>query len=607
VVVFVLALDGGAYTVATRSVFAIALWWTILLLILANTRRLRRWPPAATIAAGLLLALSAWSFASMLWAPSLEDAFAEGNRLVLYLGVFVAGVAVSPAARHVAAGLAGGIVAVGVAAVCSRLFPEVVDPGPLADTVVAARARLSYPLGYWNGLAMFAGLGVPLLLGAAVTARSALGRAVTLMPIPLLVTIPYLASSRGGFVVTAVGTLLFLACTGRRWTALITTLVAATGAAAAVMSFASKPALVDTPGTDGAEDAAVTVAAMLLAVCVLTGVVHALARSIPLRRTPPAIVGWAILALAASTAIAAVAMARPVDRFEEFRRLDSSSSPTVQGHLFNVSSTGRWQQWAAAVDQFEAAPLAGGGAGSYGDWWLQHGSGRGFVTEAHSLYLEVLGELGIVGGAVLAAAIIVALGGGLLALLRRPAEERVLLASVFAAGAAYAVGAAIDWIWELTVVSVVGVGCLGLLAGLRSAQPRSASTGLGRAALAVAALAALALHANAFLVDRHLQASKRAASGREIPGASRDARAAADLAPWAAAPRVQLALLSELTGEVSRAQRLLGEAIERDESNWRLWLIAARLHVKEGNVDAARSALATARELNPRSSLFVLE
>ena len=78
----------------------------------------------------------------------------------------------------------------------------------------------------------------------------------------------------------------------------------------------------------------------------------------------------------------------------------------MRGHLLSASSTGRWQFWKAAGEQFEEHPVVGDGAGSYEAWWAQHGSFAMFITDAHSLYLETLGELGVVGFALLLAAFV---------------------------------------------------------------------------------------------------------------------------------------------------------------------------------------------------------
>lgn len=82
-------------------------------------------------------------------------------------------------------------------------------------------------------------------------------------------------------------------------------------------------------------------------------------------------------------------------------------------------------------------------------------------------------------------------------------------------------------------------------------------------------------------------------------------RAARGLQPWAASPYVQLALVEEQLGELDVARYWISEAIERADDDWRLWFIKARLETNAGDIDEARESLARARELNPRSQLFL--
>ena len=79
--------------------------------------------------------------------------------------------------------------------------------------------RLSFPLGYWNGLGVFVALGIPLLLRAALVGRDARVRAIALAPIPVLAAVIYLTSSRGGVGTALLGAVVFLALTERRWRA----------------------------------------------------------------------------------------------------------------------------------------------------------------------------------------------------------------------------------------------------------------------------------------------------------------------------------------------------------------------------------------------------
>ncbi len=104
-----------------------------------------------------------------------------------------------------------------------------------------------------------------------------------------------------------------------------------------------------------------------------------------------------------------------------------------------------------------------------------------------------------------------------------------------------------------------------------------------------------------FLTEVKLGESRAAASDGDLAAAAQDARDASKLQPWASEPRLQLALVEELDGNLRAANRDLGEAIQRAPDNWQLWFVSARLGVKSGDVKAARLALTRARQLNPRA------
>jgi len=65
-----------------------------------------------------------------------------------------------------------------------------------------------------------------------------------------------------------------------------------------------------------------------------------------------------------------------------------------------------------------------------------------------------------------------------------------------------------------------------------------------------------------------------------------------------------LALVEERRGDLKASRRWIERAIERDSVDWRLWLVAARLATKAGDVPSARTSLLRAESLNPRSPLF---
>ncbi len=168
--VFLVAYDNGGYGLASRSVIGIALWWGIILGIGLGLLPLVRRPREALVTGGLLAGFAVWTLASTGWAPSAEAAFNEFNRVSLYLGVFTLAVLGGTRANvgRWADGLGLGIAATGIVALASRLFPHLFDNHAVAAFLPSALSRLSFPLGYWNGLAIFVGMGFPLCLRAAV-------------------------------------------------------------------------------------------------------------------------------------------------------------------------------------------------------------------------------------------------------------------------------------------------------------------------------------------------------------------------------------------------------------------------------------------------------
>jgi tetratricopeptide (TPR) repeat protein len=315
---------------------------------------------------------------------------------------------------------------------------------------------------------------------------------------------------------------------------------------------------------------------------------------------------WAAASVVVALAVAGVAAAGPVEAFRTFKEPPGEFSQPrgdlVRAHLLSGGGSGRWQFWTAAVDEFRSRPLAGRGAGSYESWWAQHGELAYFVRDAHSLYLELLAELGLLGLGLLLGAFAAALVGGLVNLRRADASGRPALVALTAAFGAYAFAAGIDWMWETTVVSLVGIACLGLLVARDGPRVR---TPLGvRAAVAAAAVLVVVLQAVVLLAGLQLDDSRLAARRGELTRARSLALRARDLEPWAASPYLQLALVAEETGDLASARARIREALRRDGSAWRLWLVAARLETKDGAVAEARRSLARAVGLNPRSPLF---
>ena len=105
--------------------------------------------------------------------------------------------------------------------------------------------------------------------------------------------------------------------------------------------------------------------------------------------------------------------------------------------------------------------------------------------------------------------------------------------------------------------------------------------------------------------DRELARSQAAAERRDLEEASGRGRGRASGPAVGVEPASPARARERAAGDVSQARAWIGEAIERDEQDWQLWLVSSRLETKAGNVARASADLRRAIELNPRSPLFV--
>jgi O-antigen ligase/polysaccharide polymerase Wzy-like membrane protein len=616
--VFLLALNDGTYQVTARTSVAIAVWWAVAIGVVLRLWPRRRLPAEAWIAAGALALLAAFSALSMAWADSAEGAFAELDRILIYLGVFALVVTITRRgdAPRWSDGLALGITAVGLLALTSELFPGSVGPDA-PPTFFPGENRLSYPVNYWNGLAILVGIAFPLLLRAATAERPGWARGLALAPFPALTAVIYLASSRGGAAAALFGVAVFLLLTGRRIASLAATAIAGAGVVGAVLVLVARHELADGPigsaAASGEGHSAALIFALLgLACAVVYAAWCAVEPRKPLRPKRGTAIGLGLAGLAAFAVLAVAA--HPVRKLNDFKQPPSeqkiSESDFTKAHLLSANGSGRWQLWASAADEWKAHPVAGGGAGSYQSWWAQHGDMTKFVRDAHSIYLEMLGELGVIGFTLLMSAFGVAFVAAGRRLLRAAGEERTTIAALAGALVAFMVGAGIDWMWELTIVTLIGVVCLGLLVGPATATNGRAVVRAPRMRLpsraAVIAVCAIAVCLEGILLFSHtrLEQSQTAAASGDTAAALSAANDARALQPWASSPYLQLALLEEHSSDLAAARVRIGEAIDRDRSDWRLWLVSARIETEAGNIPRARLDLRRAKTLNPRSPLF---
>jgi Flp pilus assembly protein TadD len=594
----VVALDGGSYGLVERHSLAVVVWWTLffaLALGLLPRRRVDRRLVAPVL---LVAALATLTLVSAAWAPSVDAALLEFDRVLLFLGVLLlVGLGCTAAdVPRVVEGLSIGIVGVAGAALLSRFVPSMVDGDPIAAYLPSAANRLAYPLGYWNGLAVLAALGMPLLLRTAIDG-SRLGRGAAFAAFPALGAVTFLTSSRTGVAAALLGIVVFVVVADRRSTAGVAGAAGVAAATAGAATLRLWPDVVDGPFTRVAWEPLLALVAVSAACGSAAVVAMKVAERVDERSR---LVGRAAVAAAIASVLVLLTIVDVGARVRAFTEPPpSGTTPTaITDHLTGSGGSGRWQLWSAAVSEFRADPAAGGGAGSFEPWWLAHGSLAVPVATAHSLYFEALAELGVAGLLVVLAAL------GVLVALAATAPRTASSAAVTGALVSFSFAAGVDWVWDLPAVALVAAAVGGLATSLRAEAAREVARPVLRAASAAACACALVALVLPLLAELELESSRSAARSGDLAAALDDARRARDLQPWAAAPHLQLGLVHEAAGQLVAARGSVDRALRRDASDWRSWLVAARLETKQGALSDARRSLCRAAELNPRSPLL---
>lgn len=610
IALFLVAYDNGSYGLGSRTTVTVAVWWT-LPLALALGLLPRRRPTRFQLAAGsLLLGLAGWTALSALWAWNDEAVVTESTRVILYAGVFALA-SLATRRADVAGwcdGIALAVTAVSGSAVASQFFPSVISARAAYAILGGDESRLSYPVGYWNGLGILVALGLPALLRAAAWTQSRLTRAAAVAALPLVGTTIYLTSSRGAVVVALVGLVVVLAGGTRRGVALSSSALGAAATGIVIGYLHGHPTILDQPGSrlgvaEG-RTAAVVLAAAGVLTAALSDVLWERSASARLATGPRR----ALLVAAALIVVGGIVVGHPVRRFDAFKAAPSAQASTTASyigtHLASGSGNGRWQYWASAAHEFEAHPFLGGGAGTFEQWWEQHRRELVFVTNPHSFYLQELGELGLIGFLLAAGTIAVGLVGAGVAVARQRGGDDDAAVAAGAGFAAFAVALALDWMWQLTAVAVVGFVLLALVLRSAAGEERSLSARRGWVAgAAVVGAAAIAFAVLPLLASDALARSATDARRQDGLAAQAAAVDASDLAPWAASPYLQLALVDERLGRLAEARSAIATAIARDRHDWQLWAVRTRLETKSGHIEAAVASLRETKRLNPLAVL----
>ncbi len=541
-------------------------WLGALVVVLRRSVRVSR---AEVAMVGLLVVFTAWVALSALWSTSSNSILVTERDLIYPLGVSaVLLVTRSDRVPQLLAGVLGGITPVAAYALGTRLLRGSVFGGDIAGV------RLSNPIGYWNGLAIFCVIGIFLAFGFVAHGRSRVGRVVAgVLPLVLVPTL-YFTFSRGSWISLGIGLVVALALDPERLRLVTALLFTAPWPTAAAALAARSQALTHTNEAlavvrhDGHR-----LALWILLLAVGAAVSTAALVMVDARWRPQATIRRAyaavlVLALAAGLTATFVRYGTPVALAKKGWHSFTGppvKSPNLNSRLLNLSSNGRIDLWRVAWQEAKAHPLVGGGAGSYGAYWLQHRPAALFVRDAHSLYMQELAEVGIVGLGLLAAALLIPLAFAV-----RMRRERLV---VPAAGAyvAFLVHQAVDWDWELPAMTLAGllVGAAIVVTARRKRPLRLSPTVRWPVVALFVGLAAFAFVG--LVGNRRLAQSADAASAKNYRLAATRAREAIDWAPWSSDAWMQLGEAQYALGKHAAAMASFRKAVAKDPSNTGPW------------------------------------
>ncbi len=606
------AFNAGGFFPDSTGVGTLVVAYILMARIALAQRPFEGFTRPLGIAAAALVLYALWTLLSVFSSDAPERALVEFDRASLYALAFVLFASVpktSERLRWMVRSVAVAFVAICAAALVTRVLPEVWSiPRTYADN------RLNFPLTYWNALGLVASLGFILCFHLSASEREPpLVRVLASAGIPVLAAALLLTLSRGAIAAGIVGLLVYVAAARPR--ALLGALIALVPATAITLAVTYDANLLvsstePTSPEAVAQGHSVALAAGLCALAaaglrlLLLAVDARLARislSPAAKRVfagATAVVG-VLIVVGASVSIGFTGGLREqYDRFANSPVAGDASDPRQR--LTSVGNNERLDPWKVALDDFDEHALRGRGAGTWGLSWNQERPGPREVLDAHSLSLEVLGELGLVGTILLGTG----LGILLLGLARRSTGlERTLYAAAFSAGIAWLLHAQVDWDWEMPAVTIwlfmVGATALSREPVAEVASRRSPMALRAGLILAVSGVAALA-----GVIAISETNANRSLAAIEV-GDCNTAVDAAQSSNSVLATRVRAyeieAYCDASAGRNREAAEAMQKAVERDPDNWEPHYGLAVVQAAAG-LDSRQAARQAAR-LNPREPL----
>ena len=517
-------------------------------------------------ALGAIVALAGWAALSISWS-AVPDLARDEALLTLFYGIaFLVPLLTLRTAgdrlfASAAVAAASGIVAVG-AGIVLRFGSDQSDH--------FNTGRLSFPISYPNAQAAVFLIGFwPAVVLAAQRRRGLVTRGLALAAATAIASGWLTAQSKGGVIAIVVSAGLVFALSPLRLRLLPPVLLAA-GLTAAAYSPLTAPFRTHSPSDVRSAGAAILI---LTAAGGVAGLVYALAdRRLELGpRGVRAAGAAAIVLFLAGIAVGLTLFFARVYHAgwlgDQWRAFKHAPTSTGSSHLLALGSF-RYDIWRVALHEFADHPLAGIGSRGFGVAYLEKRHSPDTPVRAHSVELDALSELGIVGFALLVAVLVLPMPP----IVSRMRARDPAATAAFAGGAYWLVHASADWIWTVPACGLPFWLLLGAGGSGGERRALAARTAIPAAAITVvvAVVAFVPPWLSARLTDRH------------------DFRWAKRLDPLTVDPYVVQGTISALEQAVSKQPRVAELRFDLGEA-----------YLRAGRRRPARAAFLEAKRLDP--------
>lgn len=557
----------------------------VLVAAVALSGGARELSPLVRLAASALGLLALWALITALWSPAPALARDEALLRALYLAALVvpAWTLRDAVDRTRAAALV--VAAAGGVAVATAVRLLVLDDA----SALYQEGRPYFPITYPNAAAAFFAVAFwPAVALASRTHGSPVGRALAVAAATSCTAAAVSYQSKGALAAFALSAIVFFAISPRRVRTFVPTAIALALTGAAFVPL-TEPIRAAEAGLGEAVRGSALALLVATAVGLGAGLAYALvdrrmALSARTVRIASAGLGIALAVAVAGGAAAFVSSVGDPAGYLSARWDDLQAPPEDDGFThFGTLGSNRVDFWRVSLRDFEENPIAGVGSRGFATSYLERGRSVETPARAHSLPLDVLGEEGNVGAALLLLAL------APLVAIALAAGRRSLGATAIAAAAVYWLAhASVDWNWSFPALGIPFFVLLGIAASGGRRRLGPAAAGWIAAAAVIVAIAASAQWVSARMTER-------AAEGG--PTVARDLRWARRLDPLSTRPLVvEWQLAQTPDARIDALER----ALQREPESFPLRYFLGLALRDAGRTDEARIELREAKRRAPR-------